>query len=79
MSFDPSDDMYTFKMYAHIYNHTKGKIPLGTIHNLYILNQLKIVHLLQNGYTEEDQCIQIRKLFSMELKIRRMLGENTEI
>jgi len=75
MSFDLKKDTYAFSMYNHIYNHTKGDVPLGALHSLHVLNQLKIVELLQNGYVEEDTCIVTRRIFGAELKIRRLMKE----
>ena len=78
MSFDSTSDTYVFEMYNHVYNHTKGKVPLGVLHNLYILNMLTIVRLLQNGYTDDDPYIMTRKLFGAELKIRKTIAELRE-
>ena len=78
MSFDPNDDSYVFQMYNHVYNHTNGDVSLGMLHNLYILNQLKIVNMLQRGYVDADASITIRRVFEAELKLRKMMKEQKE-
>lgn len=75
MSFDPKDDNYVFQTYSHVYNHTNGDVPLSVLHNLHILNQLKIVSMLQSGYANTDASIMLRCVFSVELKIRKLIKE----
>lgn len=78
MSFNSNDDSYVFRMYNQVYNHTNGDVPLGTLHNLHILNQLKIVSMFQRGYVDTDANITIRRAFGEELKLRKMMKEQKE-